>query len=226
MKSPSGPHAVLVLFARLASAAFSLASSPFLVPSFMLVALTAVIRSANCSAALFTWTVKPHDAALPDGSCAVLLTVVVPIANTLPDAGVDATVAEQLSVATGAKKTAAPCGPVASTVIGDGQKICGPSTSLTVTLNKHAGDSTFCEGGGGVHCAKALTWFVPTPKAVPDGGVDTAVTPGHMPSTFGANETTALHVPGSLFTVMGAGHSIVASGSVKNAVKFRGSVVL
>src|SRR5262249_37278497 len=140
MNAPSGPHAVLVLFTRWASAAFSFASRPFLVPSFMLVALTAAIRSPSCSAAPFTWMVKPHEAALPDGSCAVLLTVVVPIANTLPDAGADATVAEQLSVATGAKETAAPCGPVASTVIGAGHEIFGPSTSLTVTLNRHAGD--------------------------------------------------------------------------------------
>src|SRR5438034_6746105 len=140
MKSPSGPHAVVVLFARFERAAFSLASKPFLVPSFMLVPLTAVIRSLSCSAAPFTCTVKLHEAPLPDGSCAVLLTVVVPIANTLPEAGTDATVAEQLSVATGANGTAAPCGPVASTVIGAGHEICGPSTSLTVTLNMQAGD--------------------------------------------------------------------------------------
>src|SRR5262249_31067643 len=140
MKAPSGPHAVSVLFARLASAAFSLTSRPFLVPSFMLVAFTAAIRWSSGTAAACTWTVKLQEAALPDGSCAVLSTVVVPIANSLPDAGADVTVAEQLSVATGAKETAAPCGPVASTVIGAGHEIFGPSTSLTVTLNRHAGD--------------------------------------------------------------------------------------
>src|SRR5262249_58981477 len=95
------------------------------------------MRSASCSAAPFTWTVKLHDDWLPDGSCAVLVTGVVPIANTLPGAGTDETVAEQLSPADGANVTATPSGLVASTVIGAGQVMDGFSTSLTVTVNVH-----------------------------------------------------------------------------------------
>jgi signal transduction histidine kinase len=64
-----------------------------------------------------------------------------------------------------------------------------------------------------------VTFVVPTTKAVPDAGTDVAVTSGHMPSTFGAKLTTALHLPASLFTVIGAWHSIVGSGSWKFGVK-------
>jgi hypothetical protein len=148
----------------------------------------------------------------------VLFTVVVPIANTLPDAGADVTLAEQLSTATGANVTAAPRGLVAATVIGPGHATTGPSASLTVTVNEHAGDSP------SALFAFELTFVVPTLKALPDGGRDTAVTSGHTPSTFGANATTALHLPGALFTVMGAGHWIVGSGSWKFGVKSSVSV--
>src|SRR5213594_1203450 len=140
MKSASGPQIGPILSpCTLASAAFSLTSKAFFVPCFVARFVTTAMRSASCSAAPFTWTVKLHNAWLPDGSCAVLFTIVVPIANTLPDAGTDDTVAEQLSPAVGANVAVAPSGPVASTVIGAGQAMSGASTSLTVTLNVHSG---------------------------------------------------------------------------------------
>jgi hypothetical protein len=46
-----------------------------------------------------TVTSNEHVDTLPDASVAVLVTVVVPIANVDPDGGTDTTVAEQLSVA-------------------------------------------------------------------------------------------------------------------------------
>src|SRR5437763_13592494 len=140
MKSASGPQiGPIVSPCTLASAAFSLVSKAVFVPCFVARFVTIVMRSPSCSAAPLTWTVKLHDALLPDGSCAVLFTVVVPIANTLPDAGSDDTVAEQLSPAVGANVAATPSGPVASTVIGAGHAMSGASTSLTVTLSLHIG---------------------------------------------------------------------------------------
>src|SRR5439155_15907479 len=121
-------------------------SSPFFVDDLIDRLVTSAIRSLVCSAAPFTWTVKPHDDWLPAGSCAVLVTLVVPIAKTFPDAGVDEIVAEQLSPATGAKITAAPAGPVAATVIGDGHAMSGASTSFTVTVKLQVDEAFGNEG--------------------------------------------------------------------------------
>src|SRR5258705_2178111 len=139
MNAPSVPHDAESLACTFACAVCSFASSEVLVPSLADRFVTAMIRSASCSAAPLTCTVKLHDAWLPEGSCAVLFTVVVPIANTLPDAGIDDTVAEQLSPAVGANVAVAPSGSVASTVIGAGHAMSGASTSLSVTLNLHIG---------------------------------------------------------------------------------------
>ncbi len=65
---------------------------------------------------------------------------------------------------------------------------------------------------------------VPTANVVPDGGVDTAVTSGHMPDTAGENDTGALHCPGVLGTAIGAGHWIFGSGSGKLGVRSRMTV--
>ena len=50
---------------------------------------------------LFTVTVKVHEAAFSDPSTAVQLTVVTPIEKWLPEAGLQLTVAPQLSDAVG-----------------------------------------------------------------------------------------------------------------------------
>src|SRR6185295_6655072 len=159
MNAATVPHAAAVSLAcTLASAVCSFASNEILVPAFADRFVTMATRSASCSAAPFTWTVKLHDDWLPDGSCAVLVTGVVPIANTLPDAGADETVAEQLSPVSGANATVTPDGPVASTVIGAGHAITGASTSFTVTVNEHEGESP------SALCAFEVTCVVPTSK--------------------------------------------------------------
>src|SRR5215471_807999 len=139
------------------------------------------------------------------------------MANSDPDGGADVTVAEQLSPAVAANVAMAPEGPVAFTSMGPGQTTSGGSTSFTVTVKLQV-DETL--GNDGLAVCE-LTDVVPTANALPAGGVDTAVTSGHIPSTFGAKLTTALHLPGALFTVIGAGHSIVGAGSWKFGVSLR-----
>src|ERR1044071_1495296 len=201
--------------ARARRAASSLASSAIRIPGLMVRPFTVAIRSASCSSAPSTCTVKLHDAGLPAGSAAVAVTVVVPIGNTLPDTGELVGVAiAQLSDAVGAKPTGAPSGATASTTIGAGQRIVGGSTSFTVTSKLQAGDRPVV----GLS-ANELTVVVPTGNALPEAGVDCAVTSGHMPSTTGANDTAALHSPGALGTAIGAGHWIVGTGSGKFGVR-------
>jgi hypothetical protein len=55
-----------------------------------------------------TVTRKEHVAELPEASVAVAVTVVAPSVKKLPEAGLNDTVAEQLSVAVAAYVTAAP----------------------------------------------------------------------------------------------------------------------
>jgi hypothetical protein len=83
--------------------------------------------------------VEVHEAELPKASVAVLVTVVVPIENVLPEAGVLATVTgPQLSVAAGGEMlTTAPAALVNSVVIGAGQEIVGGVLSTTVTVALH-----------------------------------------------------------------------------------------
>jgi hypothetical protein len=71
----------------------------------------------------------------PAASSAVQLTVVVPIANVRPDAGVQDTtgLGSTLSVAVTAYVTLAPDGPVALTPIGVGSVNTGAVTSCTST---------------------------------------------------------------------------------------------
>src|SRR5205814_560127 len=72
-----------------------------------------------------TVTVNVAEALLPAASCAAHATLVIPIANVVPDAGAHtvASLPSTLSVAVAANVTAAPFGPVASAVIGPGTAI-------------------------------------------------------------------------------------------------------
>src|SRR5437763_1062679 len=83
-----------------------------------------------------TVMLKEQLAVLPSASVALTATVVVPMGNVLPEAGVlvRATAPAQLSVAVGANVTSAPVGFVNSTVIGAGQLSCGGLLSTTVTV--------------------------------------------------------------------------------------------
>ena len=78
--------------------------------------VTSTSRSASCSRAPRTVTRKEPDNVAPASSVAVHSTVVVPIANVVPEAGVHETVAPVSSVAVASKVTGAPAGDVASTV--------------------------------------------------------------------------------------------------------------
>src|SRR5882724_5058953 len=135
----AAPVLLLWIFFR---ATFSLTSSAFRMPALVARLLTAVMRSAVCSAAPLTWIVKLHDEWLPVGSWASSFTVVVPIGNTLPDAGTEVRLAtEQLSdAAAAANETATPCGLVALTTLGAGHVMTGFSVSWTVTVNVQGSD--------------------------------------------------------------------------------------
>ena len=109
------------------------------------------------------------------------VTVVVPIANAAPDAGVH--VVERLpstrSVALVVNVTVAPLAPVASAVIGDGTVTTGTVVSETVTL-KEALAELFR-----VSEALQFTVVVPTLKVLPDTGVQVT---GRLPSTMSVAE--------------------------------------
>ena len=75
---------------------------------------------------LTTVTVKLHVAVLPQVSLAVTVTVVVPTGNVLPLGGLATTVGGvHPPLALTVKNTVAPPGPVAATVIFDGQGMVG-----------------------------------------------------------------------------------------------------
>src|SRR4030095_1808650 len=102
--------------------------------------------------------------------------------------------------------------------MGAGQVMVGCSLSCTVTVKLQGADC-----GPAALFAKQVTTVCPTENSLPEAGEHTAETSGQKPSTFGVKVTTAPHLPGSLATVMGAGHSIVGRGSGKLGVK--GSVI-
>src|SRR4051812_37091224 len=85
----------------------------------------------------FTVTLNEHVLIFPEASVAVTFTIVVPIANTDPEAAEVVTVAEQLSVAVALKVTTAPHEPGSEfTVMSAGQLITGASLSVTVIVNE------------------------------------------------------------------------------------------
>jgi len=123
---------------------------------------------------LNTVTVKLQRAVFPAGSVAVQVTVVKPTAKQLPDAGVQTTLAEQLSDAAGEKVTVLQESPtvLVTAVMLPGQTIVGASVSWTVTLNEQLVPDVVLQ----------VTVDVPTGKNDPEGGTQTPV-PQALPAT-------------------------------------------
>jgi hypothetical protein len=136
MKSPSLLQATLILLSFMASSACcSLLIKPWDCCPLKGSAWTRVIRSWTTSAAVFTLTVNVQVAARFEASVAVQVTVVVPIAKTEPEAGVQPTVTPgQLSLAVAEKNAFAPVGQVGSLTMLAGQLIVGGVLSTTVTV--------------------------------------------------------------------------------------------
>jgi len=129
----------------------------------------------------FTVTVKLQLELLPDASLTEQLTVVMPLANVAPEAGlhVGAPTPGQLSLTAGAAKLTAAeqtFGSVA-VVMFAGQVIEGGCVSFTVTVKLH--EEVF--GGVAASLTEQVTVVVPLANAVPLGGTHvTAPTPGQL----------------------------------------------
>jgi hypothetical protein len=86
-----------------------------------------------------TVTVKEQTELFPCASVAVVFTIVVPTVKNEPEAGIDATVKEQLSLPVTVKETLAPHTPGSVfTVIFEGQFNTGASESETVTVKEQS----------------------------------------------------------------------------------------
>jgi hypothetical protein len=111
-----------------------------------------------------TVTVKLLDPVLPAVSCAVQVTVVVPIAKVLPEDGEQlvATLPSTSSLAEAENVADAPLAPVASFVIGAGTVTTGETPSVTVTLKESLAE--FPESSVAVQVT--VVW--PTGKVLPD----------------------------------------------------------
>jgi hypothetical protein len=148
------------------------------------------------------------EVVLLEASVAVQLTVVVPMANVLPDGGVHVFVTPgALSVAVVTKDTTAPDGEVAFTIMFAGTVSDGGSVSTTFTRNDP--EDVLPEPSVAVQ----LTVVVPIAKAVPDGGTQATVTPGALSAAVGVYVTTAVARPGSVDFVISAG-TVIDGGSV------------
>jgi hypothetical protein len=139
---------------------------------FELVALTARFgEQVSARGGAATVTVKLQVAVWPHRSVAVLVTVVVPIGNTLPLGGVDTTegtpgpsAVSQPPVAELLKNTVAPLGLVAGVVMLDGHvSTIGGATTVMVKVQLFEAPHA--------SWAVTLTTFVPIGKAVVAGGV-------------------------------------------------------
>jgi uncharacterized protein YwlG (UPF0340 family) len=120
-----------------------------------------------------TVTVNMHGAeVLLKSSVAVQVTVVVPIANVLPEGGVQFTVgvASHVSLAVGVNITVAPDGLVHSCVMSDGQVIDGAVVSTTSTVNVHGREVLLLSSE-----AVQLTVVMPMGKVLPEAGVHMTV---------------------------------------------------
>ena len=155
----------------------------------------------------------------PDPSVATDVTVVVPLGNVDPDAGVDTMVAgPHRSVAVTLKLTTAEHWPVVfETVMFAGQVMLGAWVSRTVTVKLHVAF------GGFPFEAVQFTVVVPTGKVFGDVIVaaptlHTMVGEG-VPVPVTLNATDAEQRPESLLTDMFAGHVMV--GATASAARFR-----
>jgi len=116
-------------------------------------------------------TVKLQLAVLPDPSVAVQVTVAIPVENTEPDAGAQATVGiENVSLADGVKFTTVEHEPgSALLVILAGQVITGGVASITVTVKVPIRVLPTPS------VAVLVTIVVPSGNAEPEGGLDETV---------------------------------------------------
>jgi len=148
-----------------------------------------------------TVTVNEHEPVFPDVSVALQVTDVVPFGKVDPEAGVHVGVTEsQLSVADEVKLTTAEHLPGSVFwVMGAGQVTFGASLSCTVTENEHEPVLLL------VSVAEQVTVVVPFGNIDPDAGVQVGVTESQLSVADEVKLTTAEHLPGSVFWVMGAG---------------------
>ena len=123
-----------------------------------------------------TFTVKLPLARFPAVSCAEQLTVVVPRANVLPEAGKQIGDMEPStrSVADAVQVALAPLGPVASFVMFEGRVNTGGVVSCTVTSN------WVLSALPAASCAEHVTCVVPSANVLPDKGEQVTLT---LPST-------------------------------------------
>jgi hypothetical protein len=84
-----------------------------------------------------------------------------------------------------------------------GQVSCGASASFTVTVNEQV--AVLFDASVTVQS----TVVVPFGNTEPDAGAQTVVAPGQLSFMVGLKVTTAEQLPGSVLTVMLAGHVIV-----------------
>jgi hypothetical protein len=155
---------------------------------------------------------------LPLTSVAILLTVVVPALNVLPDAGLD-TIADnpQLSVpVTENVTTAVQLFILPFTVIFDGQLIAGAWLSVTVTVKPHVLVFPFTS------VATLFTVVIPVLNVLPDEGLETTEAIPQLSVPLTLNVTTALQFPASVFWLMLFEHVITGvSLSVTVTVKLQ-----
>jgi hypothetical protein len=149
--------------------------------------------------------VNEHVVELPAASVAVEITVVVPRLKVEPEAGTEATVAEQLSVAVELKFTTAPH-EFASvfTIIFEGQVITGAWLSTTVTVNEHEVELPAAS------VAVEVTVVVPRLKVEPEAGTEVTVAE-QLSVAVTLKFTTASHEFASLLTVMLEGQVIAGA---------------
>jgi hypothetical protein len=136
-----------------------------------------------------TVTVNEQVAVLPDASVAAQVTVVTPLLNAEPEAGLQLIVAPgQLSLAVAVNMTTAVHTPESVVVvILPGQTAVGASLSLTVTVNMQV------DVLPDASVAVQVTVVVPLANAEPDAGVHDVVTPKQLSIAVGVNVTTAVH---------------------------------
>ena len=153
-----------------------------------------------------SWTVmlKLPVVEFPFASVAEQLTVVVPNAKVLPDAGeqITGTRTSTISVAVAENVTAAPDGPVASAVILDGKVRAGGAVSCTVTLKLPVAEFPF------VSVAEQLTVVVVTANVLPEVGEQLTETEPSTISVAVAENVTA--APDELVASV-----VMLAGSVK-----------
>jgi hypothetical protein len=163
-----------------------------------------------------TVTVKEQVAVLPLPSVAVLVTVVVPTLNTVPEFWLDTTAAlPQLSLAVTEKVTVVEQRPASAFWLKlNGQLMAGAWESVTVTTKEHV------EVFPLPSVAVPVTVVAPVLKVLPEAGLDIIVTLPQLSVAVTGKFTTAVQKPASAFWVKLKGQLMTgASASVTVTVK-------